>query len=107
MMAVCEQGYLCTVCGERRRGDHRLGPLSSLCAGRGRWDNLNRAPEKHIRCDPVLAQFIVSDQFPPVNVDGVFSKAGLDPEFVRPKGTADHGWFPEAARSRGGRSANL
>ena len=30
------------------------------------WNDLDRSPEKHIRCDPVLAQFIVSDSFEPV-----------------------------------------
>jgi hypothetical protein len=47
------------------------------------WDALNRAPERHIGCNPILAQFIVDDSFPPVEVDGPFAKARLDPEFVK------------------------
>jgi hypothetical protein len=43
---------------------------------------LDRLPERHIRCNPSLAQFIVTELFPPVIVGGPFSKARLDPEFV-------------------------
>ena len=82
-MAVCEQGYLCTVCGEDVEEITDSVLYLRYVLGEVAWDDLNRAPEKHIRCDAVMAQFIVSDLFPPVEVDGVFSKAGLDPEFVR------------------------
>ena len=82
-MAVCEQGYLCTVCGADVEEITDSVLYLRYVLGEVEWDDLNRAPEKHIRCDPVLAQFIVSDLFPPVKVDGVFSKAGLDPEFVQ------------------------
>ena len=44
---------------------------------------LNRSPERHIRCDPILAQFIRGRVIRPVEVEGVFSKAELDPEFVQ------------------------
>jgi hypothetical protein len=46
-------------------------------------DMLQRQPEAHIRCDPVLAQFIVTDDFDAPVVSGSFSKALLDPDFVR------------------------
>ena len=83
MMAVCEQGYLCTVCGEDVEEITDSVLYLRYVLGEVDWDDLNRAPEKHIRCEAVLAQFIVSDLFPPVKVDGIFSKASLDPEFVR------------------------
>ncbi len=82
-MAVCEQGYLCTVCGDDVDEITDSVLYLRFVLGEVEWEVLNCAPEKHIRCDPVLAQFIVSDLFSPVQVDGVFSKAGLDPEFVR------------------------
>jgi hypothetical protein len=82
-MAVCEQGYLCTVCGADVEEITDSVLYLRYVLGEVEWEKLNTAPEKHIRCDPVLAQFIVSDEFPPVKVDGVFSKAGLDPEFVQ------------------------
>lgn len=45
-------------------------------------ERLHELPERHLRCNPVLAQFIVAPEFPPVSVDGPFSKSELDPEFV-------------------------
>jgi hypothetical protein len=47
------------------------------------WSELDRAPEKHVRCDSALAQFIVCESFQPVVVLGMFAKKGLDPEYVR------------------------
>jgi hypothetical protein len=82
-MAICEQGYLCTVCGKDVEEITDSVLYLRYVLGEVDWDDLNRAPEKHIRCDAVLAQFIVSDSFAPVKVDGVFSKTGLDAEFVR------------------------
>ena len=39
---------------------------------------LHATPERHIRCNPLLAQFIVDDGFEPVAVEGDFSKSELD-----------------------------
>lgn len=39
-------------------------------------------PERHIRCNPVQAQFIIDDRFPAVSVDGPFDKRALDPQYV-------------------------
>ncbi len=43
---------------------------------------LHRLPERHIRCNPSLAQYIADEGFEPVVCDGPFAKAGLDPAFV-------------------------
>ncbi len=82
-MAACERGYLCAVCG----GDVEAIGESDLylryVLGEVAFEELGRLPERHIRCDPVLAQFIVSQSFSPVlAVAGPFSKEELDPEFV-------------------------
>jgi hypothetical protein len=81
-MAICEQGYLCEVCG----GDVEDITMSDLylrfVLGEVDPETLHTTPERHIRCNPVLAQFIVADGFAPVVVEGPFAKAGLDPEFV-------------------------
>lgn len=82
-MARCERGYLCTVCGDDVEEITDSVLYLRYVLGEVEWNDLNRAPETHIRCDPVIAQFIVSNFFPPVSVDGIFSKAGLDPDFVR------------------------
>jgi len=44
---------------------------------------LHASPEKHIRCNPTLAQFIVAADFEPVIVEGNFSKSELDSEYVQ------------------------
>ena len=45
-------------------------------------ETLHTTRERHIRCNPVLAQFIVDDDFPPLAVDGGFDKRLLDPQYV-------------------------
>jgi hypothetical protein len=44
---------------------------------------LHTTPERHIRCNPSLAQFIVADDFLPVVVDNQHGKQNLDRDFVR------------------------
>jgi hypothetical protein len=82
-MARCDQGYLCDVCHEEvdviRDSDLYLSFIIGLVPARSL---LNR-PERHIRCNPVQAQFIVADDFEPVVVAGPFGKTHLDPEDVR------------------------
>ncbi|MEZ6088742.1 MAG: hypothetical protein R3C05_12100 [Pirellulaceae bacterium] len=46
-------------------------------------ERLHTSPERHIRCNPVLAQFIVHPMFTPVRCDGPCDKQLLDPEYVR------------------------
>jgi hypothetical protein len=46
---------------------------------------LHTTSERHIRCNPTLAQYIVADDFAPVTVDGPFDKRQLDGDFVREK----------------------
>ena len=45
-------------------------------------DQLHLLPERHIRCNPALAQYIVAPAFPPVICEGFFAKMTLDPAFV-------------------------
>jgi hypothetical protein len=44
-------------------------------------ETLHTTPERHIRCNPTLAQFIVDDAFTPVVVEGDFDKRQLDAAF--------------------------
>jgi hypothetical protein len=82
-MARCEQGYLCDVCGEDVEQiidsdlylRYVLGEVPPL--------ELPRQKERHIRCNPALAQFIVDTAFEPVRCEGIFAKEALDGEFVR------------------------
>jgi hypothetical protein len=81
-MAGCERGYLCTVCGQEVEEITDSDLYLRYVLGEVDWDVLHRSPERHIRCNPVVAQFIVTERFPPVKLEGVFSKDHLDREFV-------------------------
>ncbi len=82
-MAKCDEGYLCDVCGldvaEMTESDLYLRYVIGLLDP----EVLHTTKERHLRCDPVLAQYIVDERFAPVTVDGAFDKRGLDPAFVR------------------------
>jgi hypothetical protein len=82
-MAKCEQGYLCDVCG----GDVEELVDSDLylrfVIGMVDPETLHTTRERHIRCNPTLAQFIVDPAFEPVQVEGSFDKRLLDPAAVR------------------------
>jgi hypothetical protein len=81
-MARCERGYLCVVCGEEVEEIDESDLYLKYVLGDVDGDFLHRLPERHIRCDPVLAQFIRAESFPPVSVEGAFAKEHLDREFV-------------------------
>jgi hypothetical protein len=81
-MTRCEQGYLCDVCG----GDVAAITDSDLylryVLGEVPPEQLHLLRERHIRCNPPLAQFIVDPAFEPVRCEGIFAKETLDPEYV-------------------------
>jgi len=92
-MAKCDQGYLCEVCGKEvpniTNSDLYLRYVIGEIDGR----QLLAAPERHIRCNPTLAQFIVADGFQPVVVEGPFSKEFLDAQDVqRREDLVTRGW---------------
>ena len=81
-MAQCEEGYLCEVCGKDVEDLTDSDLYLRYVLGEVDPETLHVRPERHIGCNPSLAQFIVADGFVPVVVAGPFGKAGLDPEFV-------------------------
>jgi hypothetical protein len=82
-MARCDEGYRCEVCGRDVEGITESDLYLRYVLGEVPLELLHRLPERHIACNPVLAQYIADAGFPPVACDGPFSKAGLDPEYVR------------------------
>lgn len=82
-MARCEQGYLCDVCGDEVEDITDSDLYLNYVIGEIDARSLLSAPERHIRCNPVQAQFIVDPQFPPVIIDGPFAKQNLDADDVR------------------------
>lgn len=82
-MAKCDEGYRCEVCGR----DVEAIPESDLylryVLGEVPLELLHRLPERHITCNPSLAQYVVDPGFQPAVCDGAFAKANLDADFVR------------------------
>jgi hypothetical protein len=81
-MARCEQGYLCEVCGREVEDMAESDLYLRYVLGEVDPETLHVRPERHIRCNPTVAQFITAEGFDPVTVEGPFAKAGLDPEYV-------------------------
>ncbi len=86
-MAKCDEGYLCDVCGqdvaEITESDLYLRYVIGLLDP----EVLHTTRERHIRCNPTLAQFIVDDDFPAVTAEGAFDKRQLDAAYVRQQET--------------------
>lgn len=92
-MAKCDEGYLCEVCGqdvaELTDSDLYLRYVVGLLDP----EVLHTTPERHIRCNPSLAQYIVADDFGPVVVEGPFDKRTLDSAYVREReALVTRGW---------------
>jgi hypothetical protein len=81
-MAKCDEGYRCEVCGEDVTSIVESDLYLRFVIGELDPEVLHTSPERHIRCNPVLAQFIEHEQFEPPLVDGDFSRAGLDSQYV-------------------------
>jgi hypothetical protein len=81
-MARCEQGYLCEVCGLEVEEIDESDLYLRYVLGEVDPETLHVSPERHLRCNPSLAQFIVTGGFEPPPVEGYFAKSGLDPNFV-------------------------
>lgn len=82
-MARCDEGYICDVCGEEVEDLADSDLYLSFIIGQVEPRELYARPERHIRCNPVQAQFIVDECFVPVVVEGPFDKRGLDADTVR------------------------
>jgi hypothetical protein len=81
-MAKCDEGYRCDVCGNDVEDITQSDLYLRYVLGEVDPETLHVSSERHLRCNPTLAQFIVSHDFAPVDVQGEFSKRGLDPGWV-------------------------
>jgi hypothetical protein len=82
-VAKCEEGYLCSVCGADVEAIADSDLYLRFVIGMIDPETLHTTRERHIRCNPVLAQFIVHEEFAPVVVEGDFDKRRLDPGYAR------------------------
>ena len=92
-MAKCDEGYLCDVCGQDVAELTDSEMYLRYIVGMLDPEVLHTTPERHIRCNPALAQYIVADDFPPVVVEGPFDKRTLDERYVgRRERLLTRGW---------------
>jgi hypothetical protein len=82
-MAKCDEGYRCEVCGRDVEAIAQSDLYLRYVLGEVPLERLHRLPERHIRCNAALAQYIVDEAFAVVVCDGPFAKGELDPQFVR------------------------
>jgi hypothetical protein len=82
-MARCDEGYPCEVCDQDVEDVTVSDLYLRFVMGEVPIDRIHRLPERHIRCNPALAQYIVDASFPNVQCEGPFDKRQLDGEFVK------------------------
>jgi hypothetical protein len=81
-MARCELGYICEVCGQEVEAITESDLYLRYVLGEVPPEQLHLLPERHIRCNPELAQYIIDPAFVPVRCEGAFAKEMLDPTYV-------------------------
>src|SRR5438045_4006133 len=92
-MARCERGYLCDVCGDEVEEIIVSDLYLRFVLGEVPPEQLHLQRERHIRCNPALAQFIIDGGFEPLLCDGPFGKEGLDPVYVaEQEARVSRGW---------------
>ena len=82
-MAKCDEGYLCEVCSEEVEGLIESALYLQYVIGWIDPETLHTRRECHLRCNPVLAQFIDDKRFAPMVIEGDLDRRMLDAEFVR------------------------
>lgn len=81
-MARCDEGYRCEVCGTDVEAITESDLYLRYVLGEVPLELLHRLPERHIRCNPALAQYIVDTAFPPVRCEAPFGKEAFAAEYV-------------------------
>ena len=81
-MARCDEGYDCDICGKPVEAIVDSGLYLRYILGDVPLERLHLHPERHLRCDADLAQYIVDANFETISCDGPFSKRELDSEYV-------------------------
>jgi hypothetical protein len=79
----CDTGYLCDVCGKDVEAIIDSDLYLRYVMGQVNPLDLPRQRERHLRCNPAVAQYIVDPAFEPVVCEGMFAKSALDADFVR------------------------
>ncbi len=78
-MARCDEGYRCEVCGRDVESIAESDLYLRYVLGEVPLETLHLSPERHVGCNPALAQYIADAAFAPVQHDGPFDKRLFDP----------------------------
>jgi hypothetical protein len=81
-MARCDQGYLCEVCGQDVEAITESDLYLRYVLGEVPIFRLHQIPERHVRCNPALAQYVVDPSFEPIFSEGPFDKRLFDADYV-------------------------
>ena len=82
-MAKCDEGYLCEICGKDVETIIESDLYLRYVLGEVLLEALHLHPERHIRCNPALAQYIVAEDFSAISCDGPFAKSQFDRAYVQ------------------------
>lgn len=82
-MAKCDEGYRCEVCGEDVTSIVDSDLYLRFVIGEVDPEVLHTSPDRHLRCNPVVSQFIDHADFEAVVLQGDLSRSNLDAEFAR------------------------
>jgi len=81
-VAKCDEGYLCEVCGRDVGAITDSDLYLRYVIGMLDPEVLHTTPERHLRCNAALAQYVVDERFDAVVCEGDFDKRTLDPAYV-------------------------
>src|SRR4249919_3419862 len=82
-MAKCDEGYRCEVCGQDVEVITESDLYLRFVLGDVPLEMIHRMPERHIACNPAMAQYIIDHAFTPVACPGPFAKTEMDADYVR------------------------
>lgn len=93
-MARCDEGYLCDVCGEEVENIAESDLYLRYVIGEVSPAELPNLRERHIRCNPATAQYIVAEDFTSLVCEGFFDKKNLDTAYVaEQEAKVTRGWL--------------
>lgn len=92
-MAKCDEGYLCEICGQEVESIQESDLYLRYVIGEVDPEQLHTTPERHITCNPVLAQFIRGLDCDLHELPDGFHRAQLDEAYVAERQTlVTRGW---------------
>jgi len=79
-MAACDEGYPCQTCGQPVKNIVDSALYLHFVLGDVQVHQLFNHPERHLHCEPELAQYIVHEKFEAPEVTGEQDKRRLSDE---------------------------